>query len=396
MRSVNPEIQGYGDNMSNYGYLIHSELYHHGVKGMKWGVHRYTNADGSLNEAGKKRYRVNADLSSSASKRGARRRYRDTEIDAWRAAREKAKLKGILNKKERKQYINDTAEGYINKQYKDWFKDEGPLNRTRDESAYRYRKSATRNALGNIGKNALGAAALSTVGIGMFGVSPNQGKIYNDIYKETTRRLQNKKAAQHSALYHHGIKGMRWGIRRYQNEDGSLTELGKRRYGSMSDEKLYRTLKKQVRDKKVQYIRETENPKADWSYRWDTSKVIGPNSKKFKEEADKAYKKYISSNEYKEWEKKLKAAEKWDYDDTYDKRWKELMLQKPKGQPEGSRSARVLKNGKWQFIPPSKGYFQGYGKQASIAKLKDLGYDDKTAEYLASRIARAKETLYDA
>lgn len=230
MRNVNPEIQSYGDNMSNYGYLTHSELYHHGVKGMKWGVHRYTNADGSLNEAGKKRYRINSDLLSSASKRGARRRYRDVEIDAWRAAREKAKSKGILNKKERKQYINDTAEGYINKQYKDWFKDEGPLNRTRDESAYRYRKSATRNALGNIGKNVLGAAALNTVGIGMFGVSPNQGKIYNDIYKETTRRLQNKKVAQHSALYHHGILGQKWGVRRYQNEDGSLTEAGKKRY----------------------------------------------------------------------------------------------------------------------------------------------------------------------
>ena len=31
-------------------------------------------------------------------------------------------------------------------------------------------------------------------------------------------------------LYHHGIKGMRWGVRRYQNEDGSLTEAGKKRY----------------------------------------------------------------------------------------------------------------------------------------------------------------------
>ena len=31
-------------------------------------------------------------------------------------------------------------------------------------------------------------------------------------------------------LEHHGIKGQKWGIRRYQNADGSLTEEGRRRY----------------------------------------------------------------------------------------------------------------------------------------------------------------------
>lgn len=30
-------------------------------------------------------------------------------------------------------------------------------------------------------------------------------------------------------LYHWGIKGMKWGVRRYQNEDGSLTAAGKKR-----------------------------------------------------------------------------------------------------------------------------------------------------------------------
>jgi hypothetical protein len=34
-------------------------------------------------------------------------------------------------------------------------------------------------------------------------------------------------------LYHHGIKGMRWGVRRYQNKDGSLTPAGKKRQAKL-------------------------------------------------------------------------------------------------------------------------------------------------------------------
>lgn len=32
-------------------------------------------------------------------------------------------------------------------------------------------------------------------------------------------------------LYHHGIKGQKWGLRRWQNEDGSLTPAGREHYG---------------------------------------------------------------------------------------------------------------------------------------------------------------------
>lgn len=39
-------------------------------------------------------------------------------------------------------------------------------------------------------------------------------------------------------LYHHGVKGMRWGVRRYQNADGSLTPAGKKHRASTEEGKL--------------------------------------------------------------------------------------------------------------------------------------------------------------
>lgn len=38
-------------------------------------------------------------------------------------------------------------------------------------------------------------------------------------------------------LYHHGILGQKWGVRRFQNEDGTLTEEGKKRYEKEMDQR---------------------------------------------------------------------------------------------------------------------------------------------------------------
>lgn len=41
---------------------------------------------------------------------------------------------------------------------------------------------------------------------------------------------------EYNEIYHHGVKGMKWGVRRYQNKDGSLTAAGKKRQRDTSPE----------------------------------------------------------------------------------------------------------------------------------------------------------------
>ena len=54
-------------------------------------------------------------------------------------------------------------------------------------------------------------------------------------------------------LSHHGILGQKWGVRRYQNPDGSLTSKGKKRYnndGSLTDSEQKKLSKSIIKDYK--------------------------------------------------------------------------------------------------------------------------------------------------
>jgi hypothetical protein len=58
----------------------------------------------------------------------------------------------------------------------------------------------------------------------------------------------------YNELYHWGIKGQKWGVRRYQNKDGTLTPAGKKRArGEMSSDA------KQASDLKKKSVSELSN-----------------------------------------------------------------------------------------------------------------------------------------
>lgn len=120
-------------------------------------------------------------------------------------------------------------------------------------------------------------------------------------------------------LAHYGIKGMRWGVRRFQNEDGSLTEEGKRRY--------------KIKEKMLQLYDEDRKSSSNRAKEWD--KI----AKGYDASSKEGLEKYLKEQFGNDWTDSKYMKDVWEIDDPH--KWaKENIVKSQKLYAEDAKAYR--------------------------------------------------------
>ena len=259
-------------------YLQIRELYHDGIKGMKWGIRRYQNYDGTLTEEGRLRYNKN---------------YSEGRAEGSLPTKDKDGNYYYTNKEGKKTLYKTRSEQLSDTELTDLNKRVQQENKLASETsdAYEYKGPKADQALRDASRMAKDIADALPKGngkvikkdysylsdqelrdrINRLQLEDNYGRLTGDTKyvksgSEKTREMlqtvgsvlaiagsavglaytirkmredNNTNTAKHSdildenenTLKHYGIEGQKWGLRRYQNDDGTLTEAGRLRYG---------------------------------------------------------------------------------------------------------------------------------------------------------------------
>ena len=177
-------------------------------------------------------------------------------------------------------------------------------------------------------------------------------------------------------LRHYGVLGMKWGVRKYQNKDGSLTPAGLERYGKSIRKQEAKAIQRHYRES-----RKNGGPMVFKSFRTSTGKNFDDAQKRYAKSLKQDPKRLELQRKAYEAEKRRLLAEK-DYVDDDAKYNKYLSSEKAKKlYAESTKAAKEL-----------EAYISKKGKEyvdvIKEAKLKDLNISDN--KELAKRFVSGK------
>lgn len=202
-------------------------------------------------------------------------------------------------------------------------------------------------------------------------------------------------------LYHHGIKGQKWGVRRYQNPDGSYTGAGKRRYiktlNDLADKKGYYEYQRIKATKKSnlnrygigqgQILDKEIHPTEKKAQEWDTKRQEAENNIK---KIDEAYKKTLKAAQFSGYNVTIKEAAKSKF---YDKGKRLAMFYAGGVLPGSLYTSTIASNGGVQYIDRHtiKGDMHlDPGKVNKVSNSRNIKKRDKMNAYYEKQMQAGK------